>query len=520
MLNSRRISSLLLALGVAAGGVLVAPGSAEAAVSCDVLSDPIYSSTNTNVQSDLLTPWKTEHDKARTKNGFSANAGVIGYGSTRAKTGLVPVARLYKAKTVDFAWAVGSADVAQLKSQGFVVQEASNFYAAAKSASCTVPVHRFEKGGNYAFAETAAERKSLTAAGWKDQGAKFHLKSAGTTPTPTPTPKPTPTPTPKPTPTPSPAEETFSFAVMPDTQVETNWYADPRMNNRAQWLVDNKSKLNLKYVLHTGDVVNWGALDPSQFTVARKSFDILDKANIPYSLAIGNHDAMAVGHDGVPGSRNYGGSAYANNPECKEKLGAKCDTRLLIRDTKAFNKNFPIGTIKNVGGVFEAGKIDNNWTTFSADGADWLVLTLEFHARAEAITWAQNVVKSHPNHNVILQTHSYLTGSGAISQSNAGYGATTGQYLFDNLIAKYPNIKMVFSGHTGQGKTKVHTGANGNKILSYLGAFHSAKSNPVRIVTIDADTGVVKTTVEAPSTKSTWTQYSTTDTISVIKSKK
>lgn len=179
-----------------------------------------------------------------------------------------------------------------------------------------------------------------------------------------------------------------------------------------------------------------------------------------------------------------------------------------------------MGNIKNVGGVFEPGKIDNHWTTFNADGADWLVLTLEFHARPAAITWAQNVVKLHPQHNVIVQTHSYLTGNGAISQTNAGYGSTTGQYLFDNLIAKYPNIKMVFSGHTGNGTTKVDTGVNGNKILSYLGAFHSTSTNPVRIVTIDADTGVVKTKVEAPSDKATWTQYTTSNTIDVIKSKK
>ena len=530
MFNRRRISTFLLALGVASGGVLVGQGSAEAAVNCNALSAAIYSSTNPKAQTDLLTPWEEEHKNAQKKYGFTTAASVIGYGSNRAGTDLVPVTRLHNAKTSDFVWAVGAKDVAQLKSRGFKVQHDSNFYAAAKSASCTVPVHRFEKSGNYAFAETAAERKSLAASGWKDQGALFHLKKATKSPAPTPTktakptptksPTPTPTKSPRPTPTKAPSNNngTFSLAVMPDTQVETNWAPDPRMNNRAQWLVTNKDKLNLAYVMHVGDVVNWGALEQSQFGVARKSFDILDKAKIPYSIAIGNHDAMAVGHDGVPGSRKYGGSAYYNNPECKEKLGNKCNTTLLQRETSVFNKYFPASSMKNLGGTFEPGKVDNMWTTFKADGADWLVLTLEFHARKEAVNWGANVVKKHPNHNVIVLTHSYLNRDGSVNQTNAGYGATTGQYLFDNLIGKYPNVKMSFSGHVGSATVRTDTGVNGNKILSFLNAFHDTNGNPVRMLTIDADTGSVTSKIEVPNGKTTW-NHTTSNKIDFIKKK-
>ncbi|MDF1487558.1 metallophosphoesterase [Tessaracoccus caeni] len=565
---------------MATGGFLLGPGSAsaQAAVSCDTLSKAVYTSTNPGLVTDLLTIYADEHTQAQRAYGFSADAGVMGYGSSRQRDGLVPVARLYNSKTADFAWAVGDQDVQQLKARGFALEESANFYAASASASCTVAVHRYVKGEHYAFAETAAERTKLAAAGWSDQGAIFHLKkvevpSAPTTPAPTKPPatpapttpaptkpavtpaptkpavtpapttpaptkpavtpaptKPAVTPAPTtpaptkpavtPTPTTPPANTrgTFNLAVIPDTQNETG-SSDTRMDNRAKWLVDYRAKNGLEYVLHTGDVVNWGALAPSQFEVAKKSFAILKNAGIPYSIAIGNHDTLAVGHNGVSGSRAYGGSAYADNPECKEKLGSRCNTSLLIRDTTAFNQNFPLSSMKNVGGVFEAGKVDNMWTTFNADGADWLVLTLEFHARVEVVDWAKKVVESHPNHNVIVQTHSYLTGSAKIYQTNAGYGSTTGQYLLDELIKKYSNIKLAFSGHQGAAHSRVDTGVNGNKVVSYVGAFHSATSNPVRIVTIDADTGVVKSTVEAPSLDTTWTQYSTSHTINVIKSK-
>lgn len=80
---------------------------------------------------------------------------------------------------------------------------------------------------------------------------------------------------------------------------------------------------------------------------------------------------------------------------------------------------------------------------------DWLVLTLELWPRVEAVQWARGVVAAHPRHNVIINTHAYLTADGSIAQ-NSDYGVSSPQYLYDNLVKVYPNIKMVFSGHVGQ----------------------------------------------------------------------
>jgi hypothetical protein len=329
--------------------------------------------------------------------------------------------------------------------------------------------------------------------------------------------------TPAPSPTssstaPVPDTQQFSIAVLPDTQKETMYASNTRFANRTKWLVDHRAKLNLKYVLHTGDVVNWGWLVPSQFTIAKAAVKKLADAGIPYSLTIGNHDTAAVGWNGKAGSTGYGGSAYAYNPECKVRLStAECRSRLLVRKTAEFNQAFPVSTIKSVGGAFEAGKVDNIWTMFEAGGTKWLVLTLELWPRAAVVTWAQKVVAGHPGYNVVVQTHSYLTDSGGINQTNGGYGATSGQYLFDNLIRRYPNIKLVFSGHTGMAARRVDKGLNGNKIVSYLQTFHSGTTNPVRIVTINPASGLVTTRIIAPYTNETWSSYSTSDTISLVR---
>jgi hypothetical protein len=293
------------------------------------------------------------------------------------------------------------------------------------------------------------------------------------------------TPGPAAAPVPAGAEgtdSTFTIAVMPDTQ--TDVFGSDRITNRAQWLVKNRDALDLRFVLHTGDVVNWDTPDHQQYVNASASLKPLEDAKIPTTLAIGNHDTNAVGE---------GGSARA---------GVK--TWEAVRDTTTFNRYFPPARY-GVEGTFEPGKIDNNYQLFSAGGEDWMILTLELWARPQAIEWAKQVVAANPGRNVLVMTHAYLDASGSISTSNGGYGSTSPKYLFDNLISKYPNIKMVFSGHVGAGTSRTDTGVNGNKIVSYLGCYHSSTTNPIRLVEIDTKKDTISTRVYSPNNNQTIT---------------
>ncbi|MFT4296501.1 MAG: metallophosphoesterase [Micropruina sp.] len=313
--------------------------------------------------------------------------------------------------------------------------------------------------------------------------------------------------------------EVFRIAVIGDTQDETNSATDRRFGNRTAWLAANKDALNLRYVLHTGDMVNWGWLVPSQYTHAKAAMSNLTKARLPFSAAIGNHDTRAVGWDGVKGSRGYGGSAYVGNPECVERLGAKaCNTNLLVRDTAEFNDAFPLKSmIADVGGTFEPGKVDNTWTSFAVGKTKWLVLSLEFAPRRTAVEWGRQVVANHPDHNVIIVTHYYLNGDGNISSSNAGYGETSGKYIYDQIVSKYPNVKIVTSGHVGKYTSRTDT-IDGNTVVSYLGDKLGGSDNPLRILTIDTATGRVDNTVYSVVTDSAATEYSSgRNTISIIR---
>lgn len=294
---------------------------------------------------------------------------------------------------------------------------------------------------------------------------------------------------------PAPQASSFTLAVLPDTQQEVLG-SDPRMRQRSEWLVAQRERLDLRFVTHVGDVVNWGWLVPAQYQVASEGMRPLERAGVPYSLSIGNHDTRAVGWDGRGG---YGGGAYVQNPECQRRLGAAaCKTDLLVRGTQEFNGVFTAARFGAVAGAFEAGKVDNTYSTFSADGYDWLVLNLELWPRVAAVDWAKKVVAAHPDHNVVVTTHSYLNGGGGIDRS-AGYGATSPRYLWENLVSRYPNIKLVLSGHVGKAALRVDRGRSGNKVVSMLQTFHANDANPVRLVRITPSAGSFTTSITSPN---------------------
>jgi hypothetical protein len=279
---------------------------------------------------------------------------------------------------------------------------------------------------------------------------------------------------------------TFTFADVPDTQREVHRDDNPLLPDRYQWLSDNKESLNLKFITHTGDLTDWGHVDPAQFTRASSATNILDNSGVPYSYAIGNHDSAAV---------KEGGSAASPG-----------NTRTLMRETSAFNTWFPLSRFKNVGGTFEPNKVDNMYQTFSAGGLDWLVVTLEMWPRVAVVDWAKEVVESHPHHNVVITTHAFTDNVGAYPTAG-NYGDTNAQVMWDRLVSQYTNIKFVVSGHYGPNTTLGYggynyseaTGVNGNKVAQIMTAYHSNWQNHVRLLKVDTANGSITSQVYVPT---------------------
>lgn len=281
-----------------------------------------------------------------------------------------------------------------------------------------------------------------------------------------------------------PSETSFTFIAVPDTQQENSSAGRTVMfAERMAWIRDNREALNIKYMVQNGDLVDWDTPAHDHYVRADTGLDMLDAVGFEYGLCIGNHDTAAV---------MEGGSAAPGNVNAN------------LRNTSTFNTYFPLSRYPYIDGVFEAGKVDNAYRTFTAAGLNWLVMNLEFCPRASVYPWADSVIKAHPHHNVIVFTHYFLESNGNISSSNAGYGDTSGQTMYNSIMRDNPNVKFTFSGHTGSWASRTTTsGTTGHKTYSILDCWHDYNSNPTRVCTFDIPAGTVTSQVYDPKSN-TW----------------
>jgi hypothetical protein len=223
----------------------------------------------------------------------------------------------------------------------------------------------------------------------------------------------------------------WSLVILPDTQGYSREYPG-LFHLQTQWIVENKEKYNIIYILQNGDVTDNNI--EIQWRRASQAFARLDGI-VPYAICLGNHD-------------------FGPNGSAKDR-------------TTLANNYFPIARYEKwstFGGSMEPGKIDNTFHIYKAAGQDYLILCLEFGPRNEALEWANKIIKKHFSHKVIVMTHAYLYSDSTRYDwqikkneqkwnpheypiANSNTTINDGQEIWDKLIKKHPNIFMVINGH-------------------------------------------------------------------------
>jgi len=225
----------------------------------------------------------------------------------------------------------------------------------------------------------------------------------------------------------------FTIATLPDTQ----FYAENLSNNgrsatfhaQTQWLVDNRDALNLAFVSHMGDIVQNGDAVPAEWTVADESMKRIENQvatlrayGIPWGAAPGNHDQTSIGNAG-------GANVFYNN---------------LFGASRYAGRSY-------WGGNQSLTNNNNNYQLFSASGLDFIILHLEYDARAVSsyqviLDWADTVMKAFPNRRAIVTSH-WIVNTG-----NPASFSTQGQAIYDNLKDN-PNFFLMLCGHVaGEGQ--------------------------------------------------------------------
>ncbi|MBD8045179.1 lamin tail domain-containing protein [Arthrobacter sp. Sa2BUA2] len=216
-----------------------------------------------------------------------------------------------------------------------------------------------------------------------------------------------------------PSQYDFAVNHMTDTQFYSEGFRDV-FRRMTSWVVANADARKIEYNSLTGDIIeNWINGNNSaeranrEFQSAQDIMGLLNDANVPNGVLPGNHDNM-WGH---------------NNDK--------------------YNEYFPVSMYEGkdwYGEAWAAGDNSAHTDYFSAGGVDFLVINLPYRSSDEQMAWAAQQAAAHPDHNVILATHSYIHTSAVRDNIDLRYTAT-GEELWNTVVAPNDNVFLVLGGH-------------------------------------------------------------------------
>ncbi|WP_061961302.1 metallophosphoesterase [Demequina flava] len=209
------------------------------------------------------------------------------------------------------------------------------------------------------------------------------------------------------------SEYDFSLAWESDTQY---YNARPDIYDRQlsihDYVLNVREDINLQYLIHTGDIVDWST-DDEQWDRADAAYTPLDDAGLPYGVLAGNHDVDHRTNDYGPFSEWFGDNRFADNP------------------------------------WFGESHLDNrgHYDLVTAGGIDFLFLYMGWAPGDEQVEWMNDVLSAYPERVAVVSLHEYMLTTG-------GLGPVP-QQIFDEVIATQPTVKFVLSGHYHDAYTRL-----------------------------------------------------------------
>ena len=214
-------------------------------------------------------------------------------------------------------------------------------------------------------------------------------------------------------------------------------------------------KTNPDYAFISGDLVQKTIDEQEWKDVIEYLIDPILKGNIPLGVSSGNHDV---------------GGLVAINPDGSNGL----DDVLVYDFYEKYVGESKFNKMSYYGGGFENNR--SHYDIVTVADHEFLFLHLGWgstaygvHVSSKDVKWAKQVLEMYPDKTVVLSTHEYL--------NSFGGRTATGEYIFNELVKKYSNVKFVFSGHINGSSSKIdylddnHDGLNDRTVLQLLTDF-------------------------------------------------
>lgn len=294
--------------------------------------------------------------------------------------------------------------------------------------------------------------------------------------------------------------EPFVFVSLPDTQRYAEdlrpphpLAVDPQGTYRyfveqTQWIADHADELRIRAVIHLGDVVQTSS-DVAQWERAKSAMDVIDRAEIPYGMCIGNHDLSKNRQQVFDTFLAYfGPDRYADRPW--------------------FGGASPDGT--------------SSYLVIESNEYSYLFLNLCYATPQADVDWAHEVLAQHCDKIAIVSTHGYLwdtalaagrygektglplmSGRGGLDRSDRVKGSMNSEEFYKTFVQKHANILLVQCGHSGLDWYRTDsTNGGGLPVIEALTDYQilpNGGEGYLRIYEIDPKKGTLTATTYSPT---------------------
>lgn len=201
----------------------------------------------------------------------------------------------------------------------------------------------------------------------------------------------------------APENYDFSIAWYTDTQYYAEQY-NQHYKDMVDWIIDKQDDLNIRYVVHTGDIVD-EFNEEYEWAYARSQQERLEQAGIPSGVLGGNHD-VAHGNMVYDLYWKYFGEKY-------------------YKDNSWYG-----GSYKNNLGHYDV---------IEADGEELLMIYMSWDIYKPEIDWINSVLAAHPDTKAVIATH-----CGINAAADQSY---TSDILLENVCKNNPNVLAIINGH-------------------------------------------------------------------------
>ncbi|CAH0299402.1 MULTISPECIES: LamG-like jellyroll fold domain-containing protein [Bacillaceae] len=221
-------------------------------------------------------------------------------------------------------------------------------------------------------------------------------------------------------------KKNYNFLFVPDTQKYSS--QNPEIfNSQMNWISNNTKKNNIIMNTFVGDIVDSDS--EKQWQNSLGAISHLDKKEIPYLMAAGNHDYA----DGDPFLTHYGPQRFLNKKYYK--------------------------------GSSHSGY--SSYAITKAGSYEYLILIVDMKNLHKDLEWSKKVLDQHKDKPTILVSHDIIFPK-IKDDKTIAVESSNGRVIWDELVKDHNQVFMTVNGHYYGIAHRVKQNSAGNDVIQML----------------------------------------------------